>query len=196
LSRRRTPRMGIPSGLRASRSMVSWTLEPTRLRTTPATLTFGSNVVYPWTMAATERDIALASTTSTTGASSSLATWAVEARSPPPLPSKRPMTPSITAMSAPRAPWVKRGPMRPEPERNASRLRPGLPAARVWYEGSIKSGPTLKGATRKPSEESAAISPEATVVLPTPEWVLATTIRGVFTTRCLSGPCIPRPRGA
>ena len=52
-------------------------------------------------MAAAERAIALASTTSTTGASSSLATWAVEASSPPPLlPSKRPITPSTTAMSA------------------------------------------------------------------------------------------------
>ena len=43
-----------------------------------------------------------ASTTSSTGASSSFATWAVEASSPrPEAPSKRPMTPSTTAMSAP-----------------------------------------------------------------------------------------------
>ena len=76
--------MGIPRGSRASRSIVSWDVEPTRFRTTPATLTFGSNVEYPWTIAATERDIALASTTRTMGAWSSLATWAVEARSPPP----------------------------------------------------------------------------------------------------------------
>src|SRR4051794_6708863 len=42
----------------------------------------------------------------------------------------------------------------------------------------MKSGPTLAAATRTPRRRSAAISPDATVVLPTPEWVPATTTRG------------------
>src|SRR6266516_794622 len=42
----------------------------------------------------------------------------------------------------------------------------------------MKSGPTLKPATVWPRAANAAISPVATVVLPTPEWVPATTSRG------------------
>ena len=42
----------------------------------------------------------------------------------------------------------------------------------------MKSGPTLAPATRRPAERKAAISPTATVVLPTPEWVPAMTTRG------------------
>src|SRR6266542_321001 len=38
----------------------------------------------------------------------------------------------------------------------------------------MKSGPTLKPATRRPRSVKAAIRPVATVVLPTPEWVPAT----------------------
>src|SRR6266536_908826 len=39
----------------------------------------------------------------------------------------------------------------------------------------MKSGPTLKPATARPRAANAAIRPVATVVLPTPEWVPATT---------------------
>src|SRR5204863_6315628 len=42
----------------------------------------------------------------------------------------------------------------------------------------MKSGPTLAGATRAPRARNADMSPVATVVLPTPEWVPATTSRG------------------
>src|SRR5712691_1704406 len=42
----------------------------------------------------------------------------------------------------------------------------------------MKSGPILAGVTASPRAESAAIRPVATVVLPTPEWVPATTRRG------------------
>ena len=42
----------------------------------------------------------------------------------------------------------------------------------------MKSGPTLAAATRSPAPRRAAISPVATVVLPTPDEVPATTSRG------------------
>src|SRR5262245_18272979 len=42
----------------------------------------------------------------------------------------------------------------------------------------MKSGPTFAAATRTPRAANAAIRPVATVVLPTPEWVPATTMRG------------------
>src|SRR6266508_3522407 len=44
----------------------------------------------------------------------------------------------------------------------------------------MKSGPTLKPATRRPRSVKAAIRPVATVVLPTPEWVPATTTLAVI----------------
>ncbi len=100
---------------------------------TPATSTSGSNVAYPCTIAATERAIAAASTTSTIGARSSLATCAVEASSPrPEAPSKSPMTPSTIATSAPALPWRNSGAISSGPLRNASRLRPGRPLASAW----------------------------------------------------------------
>jgi len=74
-----------------------------------------------------------ASTTSTTGARSSLATCAVEASSPrPDAPSNSPITPSTTATSAPAPPWRASGAISSGPERNASRFRPGRPAASAW----------------------------------------------------------------
>src|ERR1700752_5359540 len=42
----------------------------------------------------------------------------------------------------------------------------------------MKSGPTLAEPTSRPRARKAAIRPVATVVLPTPEWVPAMTIRG------------------
>src|SRR6266700_2685156 len=44
----------------------------------------------------------------------------------------------------------------------------------------MKFGPTLKPATRRPRSVKAAIRPVATVVLPTPEWVPATTTLAVI----------------
>ena len=51
------------------------------------------------------------------------------ARRGPDAPSKRPMTPSTTAMSAPAPPWRTSGAISSGPLRNASRLRPGRPEA-------------------------------------------------------------------
>src|SRR5579875_2694148 len=45
----------------------------------------------------------------------------------------------------------------------------------------MKSGPTLAAATRRPRRARAAMTPVATVVLPTPEWVPATTTLGAST---------------
>ena len=78
-----------------------------------------------------------ASTTNSTGAPSRPATCAVDpaagdATAGPMRPSKRPITPSTTAMSAPRAPWAYNGPMRSSPTNTGSRLRPGRPAASEW----------------------------------------------------------------
>ena len=97
------PAPAAPSGASASRSSVSWPSDPTRLRTTPATRTAGSNPAKPATSAATEPDMALASTTSTTGASSRRATSAVDDGVPSDDPSNRPITPSTTSRSAPAA---------------------------------------------------------------------------------------------
>src|SRR5262245_47225895 len=65
----------------------------------------------------------------------------------------------------------------------------------------MKSGPTLKPATFRPRSANAAIRPVATVVLPTPEWVPATTILAVMglppgrsTARSPDrARCLPRP---
>jgi hypothetical protein len=92
-----------------------------------------------------------ASMTSATGAASSRATCAVEAKSPPvppsvvfsravlsrarpALPSNRPITPSMTAMSAGTgvvAPCRNMGTTWSSPVSQGSRLRPGRPAARA-----------------------------------------------------------------
>jgi hypothetical protein len=96
-------------------------------------VTSGSKLTKPWTRAATDLAIAEASTTSSTGACSSFATWAVEASSPLPLaPSNMPMTPSTIARSAPEAPCANSGAIRSGPDMKASRLRPGRPVARAW----------------------------------------------------------------
>jgi hypothetical protein len=50
----------------------------------------------------------------------------------------------------------------------------------AWWDGSMKSGPTLKGWTFKPRFRSAAMRPRVTVVLPTPLWVPAMSTAGIF----------------
>merc|ERR1712185_894028 len=61
-----------------------------------------------------------------------------------------------------------------------SRLIDGVPPhAASCCKGSRKSGPTLKGCTRSPEACIALMIPTATVVLPTPDDVPATTIVGV-----------------
>ena len=100
---------------------------------TPASRTRVSYEANPSTVAATLRDAAEASTTRTTGASISRATCAVEAYpSVPKAPSKRPITPSMTAMSAPEEPWRSNGISLSSPCRNGSRLRAGRPVASAW----------------------------------------------------------------
>ncbi|GAA3307006.1 hypothetical protein GCM10020295_64740 [Streptomyces cinereospinus] len=102
-------------------------------RITPPIRTRGSHDTNPCTSAATDRDCDEASTTSTTGARSTLATCAVEASSPSPAaPSYSPMTPSTTAMSQPRAPCANSGPTSSGPHRYASRFRPARPVASAW----------------------------------------------------------------
>ena len=70
------------------------------------------------------------------GAPSSRATCAVDAKSPRlDAPSNRPITPSMTAMSARAgvaAPWLNIGTIRSSPTSHGSRLRPGRPAASAW----------------------------------------------------------------
>ena len=123
----------MPVGASAARSSVSWRSEATRFSTTPASRTRRSQLAKPCTVAATEREVPAASTTSTTGASRSRATWAVLARSPrPATPSNRPMTPSTTATSAPSAPWRNSGATSSSPTSQGSRLRPGTPQAAAW----------------------------------------------------------------
>src|SRR6185295_9425841 len=65
------------------------------------------------------------------------------------------------------------------PISTGSRLRPGRCAASAWYPGSMKSGPTLNGATRRPARSSAPIKPVATVVFPLPDAGAAMTTAGV-----------------
>src|SRR6185437_3186846 len=96
-------------------------------------------------------------------------------------PSKSPITPSTTAMSAPALPCRYSGPISGSPTSTGSRLRPGRFAARPWYPGSMKSGPTLNGATRRPARRSAPIKPVATVVFPLPDAGAAMTTAGTLT---------------
>ena len=132
-SLRSTPTTGMPTGASASRSITSCPSLPTRLSITPATRTPGSNVAKPWTTAATEPLMAEASTTSTTGAPRSLATWAVLAVAPSSAaPSNRPITPSTTRMSAPSAALAATGAMASSPQIQASRFRDGRPTASAW----------------------------------------------------------------
>jgi len=65
------------------------------------------------------------------------------------------------------------------PIMNGSRLRDIRPQILVWWEGSIKSGPTLNGWTFRPRTVCAAMIPLATVVFPHPLCVPAITIRGI-----------------
>ena len=65
----------------------------------------------------------------------------------------------------------------------ASSVRLARPVTRLWWPGSMKSGPTLKGATVYPLAVSAAINPRVMVVLPAPLWVPAMTIP-LMTTSC------------
>ena len=108
------------------------------MSTTPAIRVAGSNVANPCTVAAIDRAAPAAVTTSTTGARSSRATCAVLARSPRPVtPSNRPMTPSITLMSADPAPTAlapcrNSGAIKSSPVSHGSRLRPGRPVAAAW----------------------------------------------------------------
>ncbi len=111
------------------------------LKMTPPMRVRGSKVAKPCKRAAAEAAIPPASTTSTIGAPSSRATCAVEAKVPPSrtepsdAPSNKPITPSMTAMSAGtgvRAPCANIGATWSSPTSQGSRLRPGRPAASAW----------------------------------------------------------------
>jgi hypothetical protein len=137
----------MPAASAASRRSCSWRGVPTLLKITPATRARESKVANPCRTAAAEAAMPEASMTSATGAASSRATCAVEAKSPPvlssavsslappALPSNRPITPSMTAMSAGMgvvAPCRNIGTTWSAPVSQGSRLRPARPAARAW----------------------------------------------------------------
>ena len=129
------PNTGTPACSHACRSTCSCLADPTRLRITPQTRVAASNVENPCSSAAMLWLWPRASTTRITGAPSRPATCAVEPAAGavvPMRPSNSPITPSITAMSAPPAPWAYSGPMSCSPTNTGSRLRPGRPAARPW----------------------------------------------------------------
>ena len=82
--------------------------------------------------AAAVRDILPTSTTKITGVWVSAATCAVEENPlPSNLPSYRPITPSMTAMSAPVAPCASSAGTRCSPTKCGSRFRPGRPVAKL-----------------------------------------------------------------
>jgi hypothetical protein len=101
------------------------------LATTAASGKAGSKVSKPATRAARLRAMPDASATSTTGAESHLAISAVEPSSPDgDAPSKSPMTPSMTAISALLAACVKVSTAAVRPMSQPSRLWLTLPVAR------------------------------------------------------------------
>ena len=165
-----------------SRSHWPWAPPPTRLNTAPARRRPGSKSRKPCTVAAMLRAESQQSMTSTTGASSHLATCAVLPSSVrPSVPSNRPPAPSTTATSASSQPrrYARARPARPRIQ--GSRLYVARPQARQCEARSTKLGPTLNGATRRPRARSAAMRPTATAVFPAPRPPPATTTQG--------GPC-------
>jgi hypothetical protein len=151
---------------------------PTRLKMNPAGRVPCRNVEYPLITAWTDPDIPLGSTTRITGAERSSATWAVLPTGPPSTPSKSPITPSMMARSAPSDALAKTDTTSPSPIMKGSRFLEIRPQMAVWWEGSMKSGPTLKGWTVSPRAAKAAMSPRATVVFPHPLQVPPITILG------------------
>ena len=100
-SRGSTPSTGSPVASSAETTSAACRALPALFRITPLIRTLGSKVCSPCTMAAAVRETWLMSRTRITGASTSVARWAVEAKPSPPIwPSNRPITPSRTAMSA------------------------------------------------------------------------------------------------
>ena len=117
-----------------------------------------------------------ASTTRTTGKPRSLAISAVLPSSVfPATPSKSPIIPSTTAASQPVEPAEKISRLASASSIQVSRLRTARLAITARWPPSMKSGPHLKAFTLKPRDRSAAMMARATVVLPTPLAVPATT---------------------
>jgi hypothetical protein len=113
--------------------MSRWPRLPTRCAITPATRSAGSKSATPRAIAAIVRAIPDASMTSSTGASSHFAISAVEPASPAgDTPSNTPITPSITATSAPAAARVKVARTASCPIIQPSRLWHAAPVARAW----------------------------------------------------------------
>ena len=155
---------------------------PVLLKTTPTKFNSASNSLYPLITAATERAMALQSTTSSTPASSHFAICAVDPSSLiPSLPSYSPITPSTIATSHVSACFATTLATAPAlimyPSRfSLSRASPlWLRSADRCAMGSTKSHPTLNARTRSPRLAYASINAVAIVVFPTPECVPATT---------------------
>ena len=148
----------------------------TRFNTMPAKRSSESKVSNPRMTAAMLRALFPASTTRATGKPSSLAIWAVLPSSELPVtPSKSPIIPSTTATSQLAEAREKISRLASASSIQVSRLRTGRFAATARWPPSMKSGPHLKGCTVKPRDRSAAMMARATVVLPAPLAVPATT---------------------
>ena len=145
--------------------------------TTPATTTSSSNARHPFNTAAAllgRRDAQ--SSTRITGAPSHFAISPVLPRSSPSTPSKSPSAPSTIATSASMDARRTLPRLYSLESIHPSRLYDGRPVAASCSSGSVRSGPTLKPWTRRPRWRSAAMTPTATVVFPTPAWVPAKTM--------------------
>src|SRR4029077_6561673 len=91
------------------------------------------------------------------------------------LPSNSPITPStIENFPAPCLPTSDSIVLFPISQ--ASRFRDFIPLIRVWYPGSIKSGPTLKGWIGNPLSPSAPSKAQVTAVFPSLLLIPATII--------------------
>src|SRR2546427_1388115 len=136
---------------------------------TPARSSAGSKPSKPRTTAAALRADAQASTTTTAGAPSPVATAAVEpAALLPSMPSKHRITPSTTARCASWDWRATQARTASRPHIQPSRLCDGRPVASAWKPGSMKSDPTLNAWIRRPRRRSASRSPSVIEVLPTP----------------------------
>ena len=94
-------------------------------------------------------------------------------------PSNRPITPSTTATSAPRAPCRNSGAIRSSPTSHGSRLRPGRPAASAVVAGVDVVGADLVRGDREPARRAAPPSARSrSTSSPTRTTARATTRRG------------------
>mmetsp|Transcript_16379 Transcript_16379/g.51480 ORF Transcript_16379/g.51480 Transcript_16379/m.51480 type:complete len:333 (+) Transcript_16379:886-1884(+) len=159
-----------PLALTASFNHVVCACPPTLFMMTAFTSRSRSKFWYPWMMAAALRARAQQSTTRMTGAPSHLAICAVLPSSDvPSRPSKRPIEPSMMAMSASSPRRATRSLTLSSSSIHPSMLVELLPVAASWCSVSRKSGPTLNPWTFKPRRLRAPMRAMLMTLLPTPE---------------------------